>query len=509
MMMMPTSIRPIVLRNVASANAANHLRKQRTVKVSWLKWRWLLLAPFILGYLFTYSILREGETYLVLTLVAIASCMILLTRLNRSIDVTLPFWTILAVFLIGYYVKYYLLVLYPDLFLETGQMTGSSYSSSALLPAFKLATIAFTCFCLSGWVFLGFARKRYLHDAVEADGAVYRSVARFLIWTVPFLMLLTYIIAYRTGIAIMGLASVSLPFRMAGVIFYIRTVLIPTLIIVLVLCGNKGEKSSYRRTGIFLLVLHGLSDVLLRSSRGQFIVLILALGFLFLLKGQGLKRSETAVLLAGFLLTIILAPFITEYRNYRIISQDKNIVSALIWSGQGGVGEKAGIGKTFASGLSFVLARLTGIDMLLRYTSLGVTPLGINAIDVIRSPRGIAGYVTIDLLGIPEQANTSSAVSLPGWFYLVGGTGFMAVGMIAFVAFVWAIWAHFRRLQLRILPAAQAIFLLWVYSIAVEGTLDTQGIMFIATLASIMLCEWLVRRFEKTAWKRHTHRFSN
>lgn len=147
--------------------------------------------------------------------------------------------------------------------------------------------------------------------------------------------------------------------------------------------------------------------------------------------------------------------------------------------------------------MSFILTRITGIEMLLYYTSVGVTPLGFGAFDIIRSPRGIAGYVTVDLFRTPEQANTSSAVSLPGWFYLVGGQGFMAIGIIFYVFLIGAIWNKLQKLRLRILPVAQALFLLWVYSVTVEGTLDSQIISFIALAASILICEWLVRYFEK------------
>jgi divalent metal cation (Fe/Co/Zn/Cd) transporter len=109
----------------------------------------------------------------------------------------------------------------------------------------------------------------------------------------------------------------------------------------------------------------------------------------------------------------------------------------------------------------------------------------------------MAGYITVDILGVPVEAYTSVAVSLPGWFYLVGGTGFMAVGMFIYVLLVGAIWNKIRRLNLRILPVAHALFLFWAYSVAVEGTLDDQVFSFIAIAASIFICEWLIRYFEK------------
>ena len=449
--------------------------------------------------------LGGGSSYLAATLGAVASCAILLTRLNRPLSVTLPFWTILAVFLVGYYVKFYWIVLDPDFLREAGQVIGSGYTAASLLSAFTLATIAFSSFCLAGWVFLGLSNKRQAQYYPETYRDVYRSAARFLIWVVPILMFLTFIVSYRTGILIVGVDSVHLPFRLAGFISYSRSVFIPGLLLVLVFCGDKGGVAFHKRIGIALLLLHGLSDVLLRSSRGRFIVLVLALGFLFLIKGKGLKPSESGVLLAGFLLTMMLAPIITEYRIYRIFSPRANMGEALIWGLQNVSAANTGVAGLFITGFRFVLLRVTGIEMLLVYTSLGAMPLGISALDVMRSPGGLSGYVSIDLLGVPASANTAFAVSLPGWFYLIGGTLAMAIGIIGYAALIWGLWNGLSRFRLRTLPAAQALMLMWVYFVTAEGTLDDQSFSFITLLASIFIFEWLVRRFEHSVRIKSSH----
>ena len=477
-------------------------RIHKKTRVTWLKWRWALLWLFIIGYLLTNSMLGGGSSYLAATMGAIASCAILLTRLSRPLNVTLPFWTILAVFLVGYYVKFYWIVLDPGLLRTPGQTIGSGYTTASLLSAFTLATIAFASFCLTGWVFLGLSNKQHSHYCVETYGAVYRSAARFLIWTVPILMLLTFIVSYRTGILIMGVDNVHLPFRLAGIISYSRSVFIPGLILVLVFCGDKGGVTFHKKMGIALLLLHGLSDALLRSSRGQFIMFVLALGFYFLLRGKALKRSESAILIGSVLLTPLLFLIITEYRAYRIFFPNASIIEALTSSIQSISSSNDGFVAIPIGGLRLVFMRVTGIEMLLAYTNQGVLPLGMGALDVISSPRGVTGYVTRDLLRVPEYANTAFAVSLPGWFYLVGGTVFMAIGIIGYVALIKGIWNSLKRFRLRTLPAAQALVLMWVYFVTVEGTLDDQWFSLITMVASVMLCEWLVRRFEHLAQKR-------
>jgi hypothetical protein len=140
--------------------------------------------------------------------------------------------------------------------------------------------------------------------------------------------------------------------------------------------------------------------------------------------------------------------------------------------------------------------RVTGMEMLLVYTGYGVVPLGSKLLEIMQSPRGVAGYVTVELLGTPEYVNTSAAVSSVGWFYLWGGAVAVVAGIIGSVVLVWALWIGLRRLRLRILPVAQALVLVWLYSAASDGVLDAQALPLVTTFASIVACEWLVRRFE-------------
>jgi hypothetical protein len=477
---------------------------QRNSGGGWLSWRWLLLGLFVLGYLATDSVLDGGTGYLVTTLAAIVSCAVLLTRLKRPLAITLPFWTILAVFLIGYYAKFYWVALDPDLLMGAGEVFALAYSPTALVRAFRLATIAFASFCLTAWVLLGFSSKQGAPDRIELDVVVYRSVSRFLVWIIPVLMISTFSVAYVTKIMIMGAESVYLPFRLAGFIFYGRTVFIPALILSLIYCSDKGGERVLSRIGIALLLLHGLSDALLRSSRGQLFMAILALGFLFLLSGKRLNRSALGVLAAGFLLVLALAPILTEYRYYRVLSPDATIAQALVGGLQGGFATHTSFRDLLASGFRFGLMRVTGMEMLLVYTGYGVVPLGSKLLDVMQSPRGVAGYVTVELLGIPEYVNNSAAVSSVGWFYLWGGAIGVAVGIFVFVVSVWVLWIGLRRLRLRILPVAQALVLVWLYSATSDGLLDAQVLPLVTTLASSVACEWLVRRFEHSrATARH------
>lgn len=458
--------------------------------------RWLLVLLFVGGYVATVSRFQGfAEEYTVLTAFSIAACSLLLWRLKRPLQVTLPFWVILAVFVVGYYLKFYWIALSPEM-LEgyPGVIAASAYSSATLLSAYTLTTIAFATFCSTSWLLLSISLRRSSNYEVETHNKAYQSVAKILLVIVPTLMLATFMIAYSTGIAVMGLKSVYLPFRLAGIISYGRLMFIPALLLMLIWCSQRAGSVAWRTRGVVLLFLHGISEVILRTSRGELAVLLLLLGFLLLTSSGRLKRSEMGVLFAVLSITAIFAPIFSEYRYYRIANPTESALVALDRSMRSSFKNGPGFVELFAQGASLAVLRVTGVEMLLAYTGLGVSPLGSSVLAVIASPRGVAGYVTQDILGYPSYAIHTSAVSLVGWFYLVGGEDkLVIVAMAGFCVAVWGLWRLLARLRLHSLPVAQALFLSWVYSLATEGLLDAQGVPFLIMAVSIIVCEWLIR----------------
>ena len=72
--------------------------------------RWLLLVIFPIGWYLSYDLLSsELEYYLLLTLVAVLSSAFILMMLRGSIKQQIHLWIIFILYLIGYYVKFYIL----------------------------------------------------------------------------------------------------------------------------------------------------------------------------------------------------------------------------------------------------------------------------------------------------------------------------------------------------------------------------------------------------------------
>src|SRR6266516_4745072 len=77
------------------------------VKPRWLIARWLLLLVFPVGLLLTAAVYPNEPGYFWPTVLATVGCALLLSRLDRPADQTLPIWVILMTFMLGYYIKFY------------------------------------------------------------------------------------------------------------------------------------------------------------------------------------------------------------------------------------------------------------------------------------------------------------------------------------------------------------------------------------------------------------------
>jgi hypothetical protein len=254
---------------------------------------WLIPVVFIAGYLATFNIFEDMSfKYLSLTMASIFACCLLLSRLlNRPLQSTLPIWVIFGVFILAYYLKFYWLVFFPELGLGMHPLFASLfYSTFALISSYATTTYAFGSFCIVSWFLIGKPKAEHSREESGVGGKKedvgrkiinYRFVIFATLLIVVCLMLVTGYITYITGISVMSAAPVYLPFRLAGIIFYTRTVFIPALLLLLVWCGMRSERYIWTNIGLTLLLIHGLSDMVLRSSRGGLAGVLLALGFLF------------------------------------------------------------------------------------------------------------------------------------------------------------------------------------------------------------------------------------
>ncbi len=469
--------------------------KSRKSNSNWYRARWLLLLIFVAGYIATFSIFDSiAFEYLVFTIISTFACFLLLTRLNPPLVNKLPIWIILVVFISAYYIKFYLMVWNPDI-MPSGVFRRLQWiikSPNVLLNTYATMTYAFVTFCLTSWWLLVYMKPPRSHFFKREINFNCRRIISVLMWLIPFLMVITTVVMYLTGISRMAAESVYLPFRLAGWIFYIRATLIPVLLLLLIWCSDKTGMRKSLTFGILLLFLHGLSDMLLRSSRGSLLMMFIMLMLLFVVTRQVTKQRMRlfAIIL---LMTMLLWPVISAYRYIRAGSFSISIGDSLSESidsisSYGSIS----VSKTLSEAIKSVLFRFVGVDSLLSIVDAGVKPLGIKVFST-----SVSSYFKVEIMGYSPGTIIGLSPTLPGGFYIVGGDKFVVLGMFCFVLLTWIAWRALSMARLRCLPVAQTLFLFWVFRVPSSGVLDRQYLSIMVMVGSIAVCEWIIRTLGK------------
>jgi len=459
-----------------------------------LRVRWLLPLLFIIGYIATFSIFEDfALEYFVLTGVSFLVCCLLLSVLNRPLQITAPVWVLLLLFLVAYYLKFYWIAPNPEI-IKTVWFTTMHWiddSPAMLLKGYAATTYAFIIFCLTAWLLVVHVRPLQVSSTKrEID---YRFVISILLWLVPILMVATTYLMYITQIAIMGAESKYLPFRLAGVIFYTRFTIIPALLLLLIWCGDQMGSRKHLKLGITLLFLHGLSDVLLRGSKGFLLLLFISLLFLFLLTGRMNKQRAWLVIIIAFL-SIMLWPLVSTYRYIR--DADGGIIYTLVEAVNTILQTSPSLPNILGETLKMIMFRFTGMEGLLPIVAAGIQPLGITSLfDPI-----VERVFTVEVVGYSPFAIQGTAPSLLGWFYLVGGNYVVVAGVFCFVLLTWVFWSFLAKIRLLCLPVAQALFLILVFGFSMEGAMDRINLGVLTTAGSIAVCELIIRNSVRPHW---------
>ena len=449
---------------------------------------WIFFAA---GYLETYQFISAngGSYFFLLSLVALLSCLLLLRRLNGQILDTFPIYIMLIVFGVGYFLQFFILA--SDPIAPTGQIIITrNVTSFTYAEIYATTVLAFSAFCLTSYILLG--RHQGSETKPEVISLRTEDVASLVRLLFSLILPLEIILGYFTWteqIAVMGAQNASLPFRLAGIIFYSRTTILPALILLLISTADQYHLRRSFSAGILLFLLHGLADTLLRSSRSALVFTLLAIFFL-LAVSRRFTRRRFRLACAGVLLSLLLFPIITAYRYARTESGFSAFGSALK-DGVVTVENNGTVSEILSdTGYSLVF-RLTGADSLLEIINRHPRQIGLLHMNQVTD------FFNDYVMNIDGDSVTTYAPSLVGWFYLVGGNAFVLAGIIAFVTGVQLLWNKLRSIRLQCRWVAQALFLvLFVYA-ASDGVLDHLVWSILMNGVSVALAEYLVRRYAR------------
>ena len=459
------------------------------------KMRWLLLLIFVIGYVITLERFSYiASDYLIYSVLAVSSCVVLLSQIKSYGTYYSAIWLTLGVFLVVYFVRFYWIAVDPlpvKTMLHT-PVYNNMIQDAALFQGFRVSVISFIMLSVSISIMIFFSRDRK-DNLVNQRGAItsfdWFNIKALIIF-LPVLMLALAFISHKYHIGEMGADSGEpLPFRLKGVIFYARFIMLPLLIIFLIYLSERSGHKIVARFGVLFLLSHGVIDMLLRGSRSGLLLSALLLVFLVMSGGLKLHRNEKFLAVFVLIVGLFMVPIMTEYRAYRVV-EHLPVVEAILTSISAIGNEWWG---TLLSGIEFVLFRMPGIEAVSAIIGMDTVPLGMHAGEVFQSKQGVAGYLTHDVYLITRDANTLAAPGFIGWFYLVAGVPAAAIGSVMFAVIVVMGWRLLNDKYFICLPVARTFFLWMLFHALTEGTLDSMLYMLVVGMLTIFMIEFFMR----------------
>jgi hypothetical protein len=448
---------------------------------------WLIPLIFLAGQLI---ICIQSEVfdvrYILLTTALAVVSMYLIRHLGGFSIVSFPLWLLLIITFVTYFIQFYWILLDPQITANCWfpNLHWLAYSPEVRFNSFLTATLGFVAFGITAYIIA--AKPIQSPKPTPNTNTNNLFAVSILTWLIVVLITITCYIMYATGICRMGAETVTLPFRMGGWILYSRTTLIPGLILLLIWCSDNAQLKQYFIFGIILLLIHGITEVLLTSSRGFFLILFLDLLFLLILSGR-LTKHRLGFIIGAAILTITLWPLFSYYRYERMPDHKVPITASFreavenLFTGPSTYSEES------ATGIQSIFFR-TGMISLLPIMGSDPEPLGAGILET--SPTNL---YTNDVLGYSPDHITSSAPSLMGWLYLLGGNITVVIGVSLFTVIFWSGWQLLTKLKLLSLPVGQAMFLGFILGTTIEGTLDQLWLQLLIISGSIAACEFIFR----------------
>lgn len=470
--------------------------------------KWLLLATFPIGYSLTFSLFRDNPVeYFVYTLAVACSCYILLLHIRLFEQHFVATWMVFILFVLLYFIRFYWIALDPtpvrDM-LPWNPYKAMVESRVSQLQAFKLSVLAFVSFNLATTAFVLYARKVGAIRQAVACSTWPVVLAKKILIAITLLAIFLAYLTYKFNIGEMGVSSGEpLPFRLKGVIFYARMVVVPLVILVGIYLAEQSGSFITSRVGVSILIVNGIADMMLRSSRSGLLLALVLMAFLILADGIKLRRKEKMIFVMLLPLAFILVPFMTEYRYIRMNSSLPHLEA---FSGSLEVVKNKGLGQVL-KGLQFVMFRMPGVESLWCMIAARAEPLGLHSIEIFGSKNGIAGYLTTTIYPMKVTDNTLLAPGFVGWFYLVGGAAAVVTGSILAGICSLKIWELLDKKYLATGPVAKVFFLWMLFLAFTEGTLDSMLYLLFAGLVTMTALEIGMRQVDSVKPSSFRRRF--
>jgi len=443
--------------------------------------RWLLLLGFPLGYLtLQQSVGTAGSNVLLLTVVNMAACGLLLSRLGGPPERALWAWLVLFLFLDGYFFRLYWIAhkLNSPTYINTKYSEVRWVTGDRILSSLSWVTLGFCVFCVVSTVSLTLAPGRVSNRSREAADRLVGPMVPIVVVTFLSLVLVIFV-ELSVGYGVLGQANPNLPLHLGTLLTLFGRFLGPAMLLLGVWVFD-GRRSKWANITAGLILLLGIMDSLASTSRGSIILLSLPLFFLWGLTGRfSTGRRVAAVALA--ILAVGLYPFLSSLRLEKIDPAAPASRAPLSLSGalESGANLASRVGDGGIDGVWFTM------DTPGRLSSRSLTYL---------RPGALVEYYTRSVVRVSAANDFRSPGTFAALIILGGGAGVALVGGLLFAA-IGVGWQLLRRL--RTWPVALALAANAIASFVGAGALDF--LLFVKLGLQVILCELIYRKLLRSS----------
>jgi hypothetical protein len=508
---------PMVAGRLRPRNEVTRSIQSDSQPLSLLSQIWLMVSPllpllFVVGWFLCRGFFDDDEQFLLTSLLAALATALLVFFLRRPVEGMFPIVILFAIFLVGYYFKFYWLVLTLDAsgvqgareFLDP--MIQPFLYSENILRAFELSTWGFISFCAGAIACVWFGMAPRSLRAVELPGGRPKTLSKVRVLSVIYIVvalgigLITSLLIYSLGIGVHGRLNVQLPYNLAGIIHYMNQLVVPSLLIFVMAWADHRGMRTYWWASFVGLIAYGVGVMLLTASRGALVVaVVIPVGTLWLVYRR-LTRRRAFFLVILFLVVALLRPVFTGYRRLRVdryanIGLTEMMVRAYQTAGSVGIADSSITYQWVLDRFMTIAVRVIGVDSVLYLAPLESVEIDISWIgSVLLGRQSLSRRFTQDIVGYgPTVVTHYSAPSLVGGLYFLGGVMGIAVGVFAVVLISQWIWVRLCRSRWWTAPLALTQAAGLAFSVGSEGTFESVLRDVFVTVAVIVGLEFVSR----------------
>lgn len=441
-------------------------------------------GSLVLGYLVTASFFpgHQGREYALLSLVsAVASALFVASAMKESPTRILRIM-LLVVFCLGYYAQFFWLVVDRNVDRDLAAVTAANLHPEAMLDVFRETT----------WSFAGLAAlaigmdripwgRRPLPPVSPAAGA---RIGKLAIVVAAVLLVLILPVMAAENIGLMAARPPQLPFRIAGWSIYGLRMLVPGLFLLAAATGEKIEGSNLLRAAVIGLVVAGVGDMLITTSKSSLVLAFIRLLLLMQLMGT-LSRPRLQMVVVAMAVLALLFPFFGALRTARVY-------------GLGGAeavrAAREDRDRNVESILDLIrpsVMRVSGAAALLPLIELDPIP-AVAAAGFV-SPIGISAYITVAVYGHEPGAPAAEAPGLLGWFHLAGGKDFVLPGVLVLLLLVELLWRIVWVVPLISRDVVLTLLAAFLLTVITDGVIESIGLPLLVIAGTAVGLEVVAR----------------